>query len=428
MADSHSPVIVITRRSWISLIGVLLVQAQNAFNDNFLKFTLISLAAVVARGTTLGKLAPHLLSALIPIPFILFAPIAGYLSDRFAKNRVIFWCVIAQLGIFGMVILSFYLNYLPLGIVAFFLLSVQSTAFSPAKQGILKELVGSIRLATANGLMQMLTMIGILAGIWVGGNWFGTLLRNGSNPWSASMIPTLSITAIALIPISVRWIIQRTPEQSSEPFKKSIMFQHFHDLKELLSDPVLLRTVTGISYYWLVAFFIGVVIVNFGIAIHPDTSTGEAAKETSNIGLVIGIGMILGSVLVSFVSRKGINLKLVPIGGLGLTSGLLGAGLFSPGGLAFLISMSLIGFCGGFFLIPLTSFLQDRVEEETRGRMISAMALMTSLSGVLALGIGAVLTKCEIQAAKQVLVFVIPTLLITFLAMRLVRFSKTQEG
>ena len=70
------------------------------FNDNFVRFVLMGLAMAVASGTVLGDKIQFILSILITLPFILLAPIAGYFSDRFSKQSVIWWCAVAQFGLF----------------------------------------------------------------------------------------------------------------------------------------------------------------------------------------------------------------------------------------------------------------------------------------------------------------------------------------
>ena len=161
------------KRPWTSLITVLGVLTQNAFNDNFLKLIFISLAGIVAAGSLIGNYAEQILAAFIPGAFLIFSPIGGFVSDKFSKRSVLFWSVVAQLIILAIAILSIQLESIKLGLFCFLLLSIQSTFFSPAKSGILKELVGSRKLAVANGMMQMLTMLAILGGIGLSGTWFG---------------------------------------------------------------------------------------------------------------------------------------------------------------------------------------------------------------------------------------------------------------
>ena len=130
----------VSKRSWVSLAVVLVVQAQNAFNDNFVKLVLTGLAMAVAAGTPVGENIQYILFVMIPLPFILLAPVAGYLSDRFSKRDVIFSSLLFQLALFIMIAGAVVLRSVEAAIFGYFLLAVQSTIFSPAKQGILKEL------------------------------------------------------------------------------------------------------------------------------------------------------------------------------------------------------------------------------------------------------------------------------------------------
>ena len=84
-----------------SYVAMLVVQALNAFNDNFVKILLVAFAGVVAKGTDLGSSMQLYLGAIFSIPYILFAPVAGWLSDRCSKQRVIFWMQVVQVAIFG---------------------------------------------------------------------------------------------------------------------------------------------------------------------------------------------------------------------------------------------------------------------------------------------------------------------------------------
>ena len=128
--------------SWRSLSALLIVQAQNAFNDNFVKLVLVTAAA----GSSICDNIEFILAAMIPLPFILLAPVSGWFSDRYSKSRVIYVALILQLLIFALIATSIFFESVGFAVFGFFLLAVQSTLFSPAKQGILKEIVGSQKL------------------------------------------------------------------------------------------------------------------------------------------------------------------------------------------------------------------------------------------------------------------------------------------
>lgn len=410
----------VTRRSWISLGAVLFVQTQNAFNDNFVKMVLIGLGFAVAQGmivfgVDLGAKIQFILGALIPIPFILGAPVAGWLSDRFSKKNVIIASLILQLAIFAMIWLAIVQRQVVPAIFGYFLLAVQSTLFSPAKQGILKEIVGSSRLALANGLMQMLTMIGILGGIVLGGWWFDRLLAelndaNGvilDNAWQAAKWPIVWIGVGCIVPLLVSALIEKTPSHPGKKFEGAVFFRHFQHLRLLLHRPGLRGVALKIGLYWFVANFMALVFIAFGKEMFPDTQEGGAASASSVMLAFVGVGLLFGSSLVAFLSRDRIQLKLIPLGAAGMALGLLGVSVFDPSGWSFKISIGVVGFASGFFIVPLTAWLQDLAPEDERGRIISASNLINAFMGVVAIVICNGLDSMGIPAAGQIVLVLV---------------------
>src|SRR5690606_15779685 len=87
-------------------------------------------------------------------------------------------------------------------------------------------------------------------------------------------------------------------------------------------------------------------------------------------------------------------------------AGLAGVGLSAPASLAWNLSLGFTGFSSGFFVVPLNAWLQDSARDDHRARVISALNLMTSFSGVVAILVGFLLKKTGLGAGGQVLVFV----------------------
>ena len=432
--DSFGDKPVVTRRDWISLWSVLLVQAQNAFNDNFVKITLIGLALIVAQGSSVGDDIERILSALIPIPFILLAPIAGYFSDRFSKRQVIFLSVVAQLAIFVFIGISVTMRSIPLAVFGFFLLAVQSTFFSPAKQGILKELVGSDRLGFANGFMQMLTMVGILAGMWLGGLWFDHLLHgynleNGvsaDNAWRAALLPIIVIGAGTLIPLILVRFIEPTPSHPSAKFRKSMWVSHFVELAYLFSHRKIRIVALLIAFYWLVANFLALTVVGFARGLNTNFEEGGITSGSANMMAFIGVGLMIGSLVVSFLSKTKVRIGLIPLGAFGMGIGILGIGGLTPGSTLWSASFALTGLASGFYLIPLAATLQDLPEEQHRGRVLAAANLLGSLSGIVAIGVSQVLTKSHMSPSAQTLLFILPLAWAGFYVFRLPKILSRQ--
>ena len=387
-----------------STTNVFIVQAQNAFNDNAVKFTIMGLALALASGTALGDSIQHILSGLLAVPFILLAPLAGYLSDRYSKRSVMIGCSIAQLFIFVWIAVAVYMGDIPWVIAGFGMLSVQSTIFSPAKMGILKELVGSEKLASINGIMQMGTMLAILAGMWLGGQWFDArLAADPEHPIHAALLPIIVIGAISIIPLILSFRLKRTPAHPDVPFRTGILFSHFADIRHIFDKRPLRLTSIGVAFYWFIAYFLGTVIVGFGLELFPDTSVGGASGASAEMTVLIGIGLIFGSVCVSALSKQGTELGMVPLGGAGIGIAFLMIGLAPAGSGFFRLGLGTVGFASAFWLIPLQAHLQDLASERERGRILAGVNLLDSLVGLSAVGLDFGLKAAGLTAGQRTL-------------------------
>ncbi len=85
------------RRNWASIVLVLFVQAMNSFSDNFVKMLLIALSIIIAKDSWVGRHMELWLGAIFSLPYMIFAPLAGYWSDRFSKRNVIVWMQVMQI-------------------------------------------------------------------------------------------------------------------------------------------------------------------------------------------------------------------------------------------------------------------------------------------------------------------------------------------
>ena len=90
-APSHQP----TRRQWVGFWSMIVQQTQNAFNDKMAQFILIPLGGAV------GYSVESAAGLMIALPFVLFAPIAGWMSDRFSKRDVMLGAAVLQLLVLG---------------------------------------------------------------------------------------------------------------------------------------------------------------------------------------------------------------------------------------------------------------------------------------------------------------------------------------
>ena len=158
----------------------LWTQFLGAFNDNVYKMMVSMIAVEVASNAQLGARYLAVAGAVFVVPFLLFAGPAGQLADRFSKTRVLQITKALEIVTMILGLVALVMNRVELLLVVLFLLAVQANFFSPAKYGILPEMMGEADLTPANGLVEFSTLAAIVLGTS-----FGSFLINiwKHSPW-----------------------------------------------------------------------------------------------------------------------------------------------------------------------------------------------------------------------------------------------------
>jgi acyl-[acyl-carrier-protein]-phospholipid O-acyltransferase/long-chain-fatty-acid--[acyl-carrier-protein] ligase len=380
------------RRQWIGFWSMIALQTQNAFNDKMAQFTLIPLGAAVGFhflipfGAGLEVDVPSAAGLMMALPFILFAPIAGWVSDRFSKRDVMLGAATLQALVLAWICGSVFLRSMPLALCGFFALAVQSAFFSPAKMGINKELVGSKNLGFATGIQQMTSMLALLCGQILAG-WLFDQRFDGHGggaeyAWLAALGPLLVLAALAVPALAVTFAIPHVPAQHGPPFSRKLTVSHFLNLADLWRDRGLRRASFGVAFFWGFAAFINLWSVKLAKSM---TGGGEGFGIQSSIFMAAAsLGMAAGFGSASFLLRRRIELGWVPIAGalMSLTAVILA--FLTPGSLAFLLALALLAFSAAVFLAPLNAWMQDRYPPEKRGELQSAVNLQDCFAGIIA--------------------------------------------
>src|SRR5271167_2951419 len=154
MADDGSLLERETNGKWrLGFWSLIVTQFQGAFNENALKFLVIYLILALEHDKTQRANHEFLVGVLFAAPFILFSLAGGYLADRFSKRTVMILAVIALIG-----------PNFPLALAAIFLVCTQGAFFGPSKYGLLPELLPDEKLSWGNGVLELGTFLGIIAG------------------------------------------------------------------------------------------------------------------------------------------------------------------------------------------------------------------------------------------------------------------------
>src|SRR4051794_37870168 len=152
----------------------LWTQFLGAFNDNLFKIVVSMLAVHAATADNAGRQL-SLVGVVFILPFLLFSGYAGQLADVYSKRTVLVVTKSLEIGAAVLALFAFTSGRLELTYAVLFLIAVQATFFSPAKYGILPEILPDRDLSRANGLLEMSTFVAIVAGTAIGGFLFDAL-------------------------------------------------------------------------------------------------------------------------------------------------------------------------------------------------------------------------------------------------------------
>jgi acyl-[acyl-carrier-protein]-phospholipid O-acyltransferase/long-chain-fatty-acid--[acyl-carrier-protein] ligase len=390
-------------------------------NDNAAKLMLITLGAVVAPELFPGnpeyaeesaKLIKTVLAAIIILPFVLFSPTAGWISDRFSKRNVIVTTLWAQFAILALIGWSLTYHHISFAIFGLFLLGVQCAIFSPAKQGIIKEIVTATKISSAVGIVEVTAIASMLIGGLAGGALYDVCFSKLENPWSAAEATMVVLTVLALLSLVAGYQVQKTPAHTNQPFRAGLLWEHFGQLQDVWREPPIRLCVLGISYFYGLAGALYLTLFEVSASVHQN-GVGTAS-QTGLYAATLGVGIICGSFLVTRMTTHQVEIGLIPIGSCGLIVGALVAGIAYPKSGVFLAALFAMGLAGALFVVPLNAHLQEQVEPGRRGRILSANNLFVNLFGIVAVLFQYIISvEFGVAAQKQLLIYAIPTALVT---------------
>ena len=394
---------------------MVLLTVQNAFNDKAAQLFLILLGVQLAMTHEDAlKIAPTL-SMIILLPFILFSPLAGWISDRYSKTWVLRGGALLQMLVLGLIVWALSQRLFTLAIVGFGLLALQSTLLSPAKKGIIKEMMGSERLGFASGVMEVTAVLAICAGQIVSGFWFNSRFRSAESVWEAVYWPLVLLFICSIPAFLLSFTIKYYPSPSKRPFKMSVLWEHIGQMKDVVGDSKLRLSALAIAFFWFVGGFINIVALQVG-------GTGGVMSFGKDLAILLAYasgGMILGGAVASLSSRRSIELGLVPIGGLLMVVGCIGTAYVHTTSHWFGPWLGFTGFGAAIFLVPLNAHLQDVLDEKKRGKVLAGANLLDGLAGASAVGLQYGLTKMGLSIEQQFIVLAVLCLGVTIYALKL---------
>ncbi|HLG41894.1 MAG TPA: MFS transporter, partial [Planctomycetota bacterium] len=155
--QSAMPTVRLLSAGFLGYLGAVFF---TAFNDNLFRWGVAIHLIKRIGDPAQGQFVQAMVGVLFILPFILFSPYAGALSDRFSKRSVIVAAKLSEIIVMGSAFLGVLGDWVLYPVV--FFMGAHSAFFGPAKYGILPEMVDRDRLVRANSVVNAVTMVAIL--------------------------------------------------------------------------------------------------------------------------------------------------------------------------------------------------------------------------------------------------------------------------
>lgn len=311
---------------------VLATQFLTAFADNAVLFTAITL---VMRQAEVGSWYIPALQASFLVAYVLLAPWVGRYADARPKPRVLFGANLIKAA--GTCLLLLQIEPL----LAYAVIGLGAAAYSPAKYGILPEMVDEAQLVKANGWIEGSTILAILSGTLV-----GAALAEYSIPmalWTVMCLYGLS----ALIALAIRH------NRVVGPAEGQALANFFSQMRGLLVHPRARFSLLGVSLFWSAATVLRVLLVAWAPVVLMLHATTDIALLTMFVALGIAVGSVLVPRLIPMAFLRRARLAAYAMG---IVIVLLATvdGVW-PARLALFVA----GVCGGLFVVPINAALQE---------------------------------------------------------------------
>jgi acyl-[acyl-carrier-protein]-phospholipid O-acyltransferase/long-chain-fatty-acid--[acyl-carrier-protein] ligase len=369
-------------------------QFLSAFNDNFLKNTLVFLILFTLAKDEAASLVT-LAGAIFMAPFLILSALGGQLADRFDKALVAQRLKLAEIGAATVAVMGIAFSSIPVLMGSLFAFGTISALFGPIKYGILPDHLEPRDLPRANAWIEGATFAAILGGTIVGG------ISSAGGVDIMIFGPMMMILAVGC------WLASRhiPATGAAEPgltVDPNIFRSTWKLVSEIKADSRIWRASLMVSWFWLV----GAIVMSVLPAIVKDSLGGEEFAVTAYLA-VFAIAIAVGSALAAWLSKGRIVLLPAPVGtalvalfALDLAWTIAGSHAATPattlsaffaGDNTIRVAIDLAGLAiaGAFLVVPTFAAIQAWAPQTRRARVVAAVnvvnaAFMTAGGGIVA--------------------------------------------
>lgn len=371
-------------------LPMFITQFFGALNDNVYKQALLLVITYgwinqqAADVSTLNNLA----ALLFILPYFIFSATAGQIADKFERSQLIRGIKVLEIVIMLIGSAGFLLGNLWLLLLALFMMGTHSTFFGPIKYAILPEILKPNELMSGNALFQSGTSIAILIGMILGGAVIS--VSQGNLIWIS-----LTVVIIAVLGyLSSRFILKQPVSSPELKIDWNFFRTSFQTLKYAKSLPLIFMILLGNSWYW---FYGATYLTQIPQLTQQNLHASENVVSLLLTFFSVGIGV--GSLLCRRIGGSEVNIKMVPIGAIGLTlfafylalslafvperTGAMMnvADMFNHGAIYYhvMLAVTLLGISGGFYIVPLYAMMQAYSPRSHRARVVAANNILNAV-------------------------------------------------
>ena len=367
-------------------------QFSGAANDNLFKF---AFTVMVTYQLQVGWMPPAMaglvIGALFILPFLLFSATSGQLTDKYDKTRMIRFVKNLEIAIMLLAAWGFWHANVAALLAGTFLMGLHSTLFGPVKFAYLPQVLGERELTGGNGMVEMGTFVAILLGNVAG----GVLV---AIPDLGRHDVAIACVVLALVGRTIAQFIPATP--ATDPGLRinwNPVSETWRNLKLAHQNIVVFRSLLGISWMW----FFGAVFLSQFPSFAKEVLHGDE-QVASLLLVVFSIGIATGSLLCEVLSRRHVEIGLVPLGAIGMTVFAIDLYFASrglepragqPAGDAFTLlqfvrvaahwrvmaDLALLSLFAGLYSVPMYALIQLRAQPTHRARIIAANNILNAL-------------------------------------------------
>ena len=359
---------------------------SGAANDNLFKF---AFTVMVTYQLSVGWLPPAMaglvIGALFILPFLLFSATSGQLTDKIEKTRMIRFVKNLEIGIMLLAAWGFMSANVPVLLGCTFLMGLHSTLFGPVKFAYLPQVLSERELTGGNGMVEMGTFVAILMGNVVGGLLVAV----------PQVGPTYVAVACVALALAGRLVAQGVPPApATDPglvINWNPVTETWRNLKLAHGNIVVFRSLLGISWMW----FFGAVFLSQFPSFAKEVLHGNE-QVASLLLVVFSIGIGTGSLLCEVLSRRHVEIGLVPLGAIGMSvfaidlyfassslppAEVMGLGAFvaQPQHWRVMADLALLSLFAGLYSVPMYALIQMRSQPTHRARIIAANNILNAL-------------------------------------------------